>query len=202
MDSGDGMKLWKAIPLAWMLVPAGAGAKDKKPQVAAVLGTATYTYVESPDGDAFRPGLYPEDRRAIGDVENALRDWNRYRLTTRRNEAEIVIVVRKGRLANGRIGAQVPIGQPTPPNQPPTQPGRGPGIGAGGPGVDTGVEAGSDEDMLRVYMLNPDGKLVGPIWNRTMTDGLDEPGLLLFRQLKDAVEKAYPQPAAAQPAKP
>jgi len=197
------MKRLTTVAALLLFLPAAMLAKDKKPNVPAVFGTATYVYVESPDGDFFRPGLYPADRRAIGDVEDALRDWKRYKLAVKRDEAEIVIVVRKGRLANGRLGPQVQMGQPAPPGQSPNQaPGHGPGIGASGPGVETGAEVGPEDDMLRVYMLNPDGKMIGPIWNRTLTDGLDAPGLLLFRQLKDAVEKAYPATTASQPGKP
>jgi hypothetical protein len=200
------MKRWGAMAAALLLLAVAAQAKNKKPDVAAILGTATYVYVESPDGDIFKPGLYPADRQAISDVEGALHDWGRYKLTTERKQAEIVVVVRKGRLASARVGVQAPLGQPLPPGQSPNgAPGHGPGIGAGGAGgagIDGGAEAGPEEDMLRVYLLNPDGKLVGPVWNRMQADGLDAPQLLLVRQLRDAVEKAYPQTAAGQPAQP
>jgi hypothetical protein len=179
-----------------VLAPA-ALAKTKKPEVSAAFRNATYVYVESSDGDVFKPGLYPADREAIGNVLDALRDWKRYTLTTRREQAELVFVVRKGRLANAQLGGQVHLGQPLPPNQ---SPGHGPG--SAGNGVDTEGEVGSEEDMLRVYMLNPSGKLMGPIWNRTFTDGLEAPQLLLFHQLKDAVEQAYPAAQASQPTKP
>jgi hypothetical protein len=54
--------------------------------------------------------------------------------------------------------------------------------------------------MLQVYTTNPDGKLIGPVWNREMREGLDGPDVPLLRQLRIAVEKAYPsQPAPKQP---
>lgn len=199
------------IPLLLLLVSSALYAKDKKPQVPAAFRNATYVYVESPDGDELRPGLYPGDREAIGDVEDALRDWKRYTLTTRRSEAELVIVVRKGRVANARVGV-IAAGQSYPPNQTPNRgpssgPGSGPGSGpasgpASGPGVGVGAQAGPEDDMLRVYMLSPDNKLEGPIWDRSMTDGLDAPQLPLFKQLKAAVEKAYPPTTASQKTKP
>lgn len=192
------MRPAKTAALLLLLVPAFAIAKNKKPDVAAIFGTARYVYVEAQDGDLLNPRLYPADRQAVGDVEDAMRAWNRYKVTALRDQAEILIVVRKGRLANGRIAGQV--GQPLPPGQGPSQSsGRGPGIGTG---IDTSAEVGPEDDLLRVYLLNPDGNRVGPIWDRSLTDGLDAPQLLLVRQLKDAVEKAYPQTAASQPAKP
>jgi hypothetical protein len=175
--------------LVLLLAPACAMAKDKKPAVPAILGTATYVYVEAQDGDLMQPGLYPPDRQAIGDVEDALREWKRYKVTTLKDKAEIVVVVRKGRVANGQVEGQV--AQPLPP-------GRGPVS----TGTDARAEFGQEEDMLRVYMQDANGKRVGPVWDRSMTDGLDAPQLLLFRQLKDAVEKAYPQTAASQTGKP
>ena len=60
------------------------------------------------------------------------------------------------------------------------------------------AEAGPPEDTLRVFLLDPNGKRVGPIWNRSLRNGLDGPQLILFQQLKAAVERAYP-PAPPTP---
>ncbi len=180
-------------------LPTMAFAKNKKPDVAAVFANATYVYVESSDGGLYQPGLDPGDRQAIADVQDALRDWNRYKLTSQRDQAELIFVVRKGRLANERIGGgQNPVPQPLPPGQSP----RGPGQTGAGAEVEAGAEVGPEEDMLRVYALDANHKLMGPVWNRTQADGLEEPQLLLFKQLKAAVEKAYPGTTASQPSKP
>lgn len=194
----------KAIALILVALPLAASAKNKKPEVSAVFANATYVYVESPDGDLYRPGLDPGDRQAIANVQDALRDWNRYKLTPQRNEAELIFVVRKGRIASGRIGGGIGVPQPLPPGQTPHGPVQGGGDAgpAGGPGFEAGAEAGPEDDMLRVYTLDPGHKLMGPIWNRTETDGLEAPRLLLFQQLKSAVEKAYPSTSASQPSKP
>jgi hypothetical protein len=203
------MRHERLVALLLIGLPVVAPAKTKKSDVSAVFRNATYVYVESPDGDLYRPGLYPADREAIADVQDALRDWNRYALTTRRDQAELVFVVRKGRIANGTLGGNVSLGQPFPPGQTPRGPGQtGPTGGAaqtgpaGGTGIEAGAEAGPPDDMLRVYTLNPDGKLSAIVWDRSMTDGLDEPQLMLFRQLKAAVDKAYPNTTASQPSKP
>ena len=92
------MKPHKAIALL-LLFPAALllQAKDKKKTIVpAVFGQARYVYVEAVDGREFDPNLYPEDREAIADVRDALADWNRYTLTTEREQADLVIVVRKG----------------------------------------------------------------------------------------------------------
>jgi hypothetical protein len=60
-------------------------------------------------------------------------------------------------------------------------------------------EVGPPDDLMRVYMQTPDGKLTGPLWSREMKDGLDNPSVLLLQQLKQAVEHAYPPVPPAQP---
>jgi hypothetical protein len=61
-----------------------------------------------------------------------------------------------------------------------------------------GTEVGPSDDMLKVFLLTSDGKLVGPIWNRELKDGLDGPGVPLLQLLRDAVEQAAAKQQAAQ----
>jgi hypothetical protein len=193
-------------------------AKEKKPIVSAVFNQARYVYVEAVDGREFDPNLYPEDREAIADVRDALTNWNRYVLTTEREQADLVIVVRKGRLASadagvsanggqdpsggsGQVGAQVPSQRRAGGQM--GGPGNGSEIGPGnGPGIRAGGEMGPPDDLFEVCQINPNGKLSNPLWEHSMPDGLDAPRVLLFRQFREAVEKAYPQQAASQPQKP
>src|ERR1700677_186949 len=111
--------------LLFFVVPAQSKKKD--PDVPALFRQARYVYVEAVDGDEFNPRLYPEDRQAIADVRHALRTWNRYALTIRRQDADLVFVVRKGRLAAAEVFAGAHIGSPhsfphTPAQNPPTPP--------------------------------------------------------------------------------
>ena len=55
--------------------------------------------------------LLSEDRKAILDVQNALRSWNRYMITVKR-EADLVFVVCKGHIASaqGSVGGGVSNG--------------------------------------------------------------------------------------------
>jgi len=181
------------------LLPALAPAqhKTKKPIVPAIFNHAQYVYVEAIDGQEFDPSLYPEDRQAIADVQAALQQWNRYSLTTRRKDADIVIVVRKGRVAEAKAGVVIgsssgPQGNSSP-GQPRGQAGPGTGIVAGG-------DMGTPDDLFEICQRNPDGTLSTPIWMRTFPDGLDGPKVMLFEQFKNAVEKAYPIQPANQPA--
>jgi hypothetical protein len=153
-------------------------ASKKQDAVPKFFFTAHYAYVQAVDGDRFDFRLVDEDRRAIADVENALRDWNRYMVTAKRQEAELVFAVRKGRTVETR-GSVGTGGGSYPPNG-----GVRGGVGAG---------VGPTDDLLYVYTVQTDGSLQGPIWKQYLKDGLDAPDILLFKQLKDAVEAASKQ---------
>lgn len=193
------MRFRMVLVIAALLLPClvFAGDKKNKKTVPAVFANAKYVWVKAEDGDAFTPGLLPEDRQAIADVMDALRDWNRYVLTASQDEAELVFIVRKGRLATGRLGGTV--GTPGGPagGQFPGQPRgggqNGPGGPVGMPGVGVGAEVGPPDDLLEVRMRNTDGTLSSPVWRRTQADGLDAPQVPLMRTLRNAVEKDYPR---------
>jgi len=178
------MRSYQAIALT-LLIPTAVllQAKDKKPSVPAVFGQARYVYVEAIDGQQFDPNLNPDDRIAIADVRDALDSWKRYQLTTSRGEADVVIVVRKGRVAGANIGIT--------PHHGPLQGGAGQpgGIGAGG---QIGGEMGPPDDLFEVCPVNTDGSLSSPLWERTMPEGLTAPKVALLEQFEEAVDKAYP----------
>jgi hypothetical protein len=181
----------KRIPLLVLLASLAfplAQAKLKKPVVPlAIFGQAKYVYVQTQEGDAFTPGLLPEDRQAVFDVEKALRDWNRYELTARSDQAELVFVVRTGRIASVGVHGGVSAGNH------PTNGGVGPGI-ANPPRSDVGTsaEVGSPDDLLWVYMRNPDGTLSAPIWTKSEPDGLRSHSVPLLEEVRNEVDAAYP----------
>jgi hypothetical protein len=193
------------LAVVLLLVPALLpGQSNKKKTVSAVFSNARYAWVEATDGDAYTPRTVPEDRQAIADVEGALRDWNRYSLTAQRSEADLVFIVRKGRLATGKIGVGIgnpPLG-PNPGPRSPGGPGTGTGSGTGagtGTGVGVGGEVGPPDDILEVHTLNTDGTLGTILWQRSFPNGLDAPQVTLLAQLRKAVEKDYPQNPPAKP---
>jgi hypothetical protein len=199
------MRRYRAIALLLILVPVLVHAQQKPKKhndVPAVFQNARFIYVEAMDGDALKPGLYPPDRQAIFDVEDSLRDWNRYGLAIRRSDADLVLVVRKGRLASVAARTGVSGGTRLPGGSNPN--GSRPSGQIGQPvddeGVGTSAEVGPANDLLRVYLVSSDGKLTGPVWNREIQDGLDAPPVMLMQQLRTAVERAYPsQPPPSKP---
>jgi hypothetical protein len=199
------MKLITPVALALALAAPLALAKDKKKKdVPAILNTARFVYVEAEDGDIMNPRLFPEDRNAIADVQDELKEWNHYAVTLNQSEAELVVVVRKGRLVGAQAHGGVGIGNGPeisgsyPGSRNPADPNnRGGGISTEMGGR---AEVGPPEDMLRVYTVKPDGSRGALLWTGAMQDGLSAPQVLLVKQLKQQVEHAYPPQTASQPA--
>jgi hypothetical protein len=192
------MKLLKTIVMVMVLVPALATvpAKTKKPyKLPAAFDQARYVYVEADAGKELDPRLDPDDRQAIADVDNALNEWKRYLPTTRRDQADLIFVVRKGRLASAKIGGQVGSASQGIPGRPANGPLPGNGVSLDG-------EVGPPDDLLEVYLPDP-GKARGAlIWQRTLADGLNSPDLIMVKQLKDEVERTYPIQTATKASKP
>jgi hypothetical protein len=65
----------------------------KVPAFPGTLANARYVYVASYDGDQFNPNLLPEDRNAIGAVQNAIQKWGKRTIVYRPSEADIIILV-------------------------------------------------------------------------------------------------------------
>lgn len=205
------MKLITSVALALILAAPLGFAKDKKKKdLPAVFSTARFVYVQAEDGDIMNPRLFPEDREAIADVQDGLKDWNRYAVAINQSDAELVMVVRKGRLVGALVHGGVGIG--TGPGLDGSYPGnRNPagqnnpdaGRADGGRGTSTEIgargDAGPPDDMLRVYLVTPDGRRGAMVWSGEMKDGLDAPASILLRQLRQEVDRAYPPQTASQP---
>jgi len=99
------MKVWKAIALIAILIPAmGVAQKKKHNEVPEAFGTAHSIYIEAADGDYSKPGLNAADRHAIEDVQDAMKAWGRYTLAVHAEQADLIFVVRKSR--GGGVDAQ------------------------------------------------------------------------------------------------
>jgi hypothetical protein len=201
------MKLFKMVAVCVALVAPLALAKDKKKStLPAVFSNARYVYVQAEDGDIMKPGLFPEDREAIANVQDALNDWHRYAVTINRGDADLIIIVRKGRLVGAQLNGGIGVG--TVPGASGSYPNRNPsGTGNANPDRNDTVESvgarsevGPRDDILRVYTTSSGGKLSGPFWSNEMKDGLDAPDVPLLRELRAAVDHAYPPQSASQPA--
>jgi hypothetical protein len=201
------MKLFKMVAVCVALVAPLALAKDKKKSgLPTIFSNARYVYVQAEDGDIMKPGLVPEDREAIADVQDAVKSWNRYAVTLNRRDADLIFIVRKGRLASVQLNGGIGVGAT--PGISGSYPSRNTaGTGNANPdrngtveSVGARSEVGPNDDILRVYSLSPQGSLLGPFWSNEMKDGLDAPDVPLLRTLKEAVEHAYPPQPAGQPA--
>ncbi len=194
------MKHFSLLLLLLLLTSSGvvfSQGKSKKnaPQLPAAFRTATYFYVESMDGGPFNPRLLPEDRQAIFDVQNEIQDWGRYKLALDRHDADLVFVVRKGRIASVSGMAGISGGTNHPQSSKPVDPADASQTTTGDSAT-VGVrgEAGPPNDLLRVFMVKAGGGLLGPIWQNTVKDGLNEPDIPLLKDLIEEIDTTYPLP--------
>jgi hypothetical protein len=92
------VKRYSAVLGLLLLLAAGAVAapnvsQSKVLQFPRTLTNARYVYVAAYDGDQFSPDLLPEDRAAIANVQGSLRQWGRYVIVYRRQDADMVLLV-------------------------------------------------------------------------------------------------------------
>ena len=83
------------LTVAAMISAASASNPNtaNMPTFPGILANARYVYVAAYDGDQFNPNLIPEDRNAIGAVQEAIHDWGKLTVVYRPSEADIVILV-------------------------------------------------------------------------------------------------------------
>ena len=63
------------------------------PPFPGTLVNARYVYVTSYDGDQFDPDLLPEDRQAIGTVQDSMQTWGKFIVVYEPGQADIVLMV-------------------------------------------------------------------------------------------------------------
>ena len=85
------------IILAAISAPAAPNPNAAKvPAFPGILANARYVYVvyvASYDGDQFDPNLLPEDRQAIGAVQNAIQEWGKLTIVYQPSQADMIILV-------------------------------------------------------------------------------------------------------------
>ena len=181
-----------------LLVFSYAGAKDKKSSLRGELLNAKFVFVTAYPGtnpDSVRVGTagIADDRRAITDVEEALRKWGRWTPIQSAEQADLIITVRKGRIAN--TGVRIPVGGvDIPPNRD-----RAPKWEA---------EGGPNEDMIAIYSGHGWGNVnynagdpnldAPPIWRVIQTNALMSPNVPGIQQLRKEIEKAEAENAKAK----
>lgn len=169
-------KLCLCVLVLLLLAPA-LKAKEETP-IPAIITNATYVLVTTYSGDVFSPNVSPEDRQAVGDVQEAVQKWGRYKLVYKREHADLILVVRKGRLAEVRAGVRV---------------GAGSDANSRGTAHAVGAEAGDPQDTLTVFIASQ-GIDSAPLWRGRNTDGLNPPKMQLVKDLRSQVEATAKKP--------
>ncbi len=93
------MKRFSLLAAILTMMTAISALAAPKPTTATVpafpgtLANARYVYVASYEGDQFNPNLLPEDREAIGAVQDAIQKWGKLTLVYQPSQADIIILV-------------------------------------------------------------------------------------------------------------
>jgi hypothetical protein len=173
-------------------------AKDKKKNTLPtyVLRAQTVAVIVDPTA-----GFTVDDPRANQvarqDVENALLSWGRYNPILQTNDADLIVVVRKG---NGRMVNDT-IHDPRQNNRPGSVLTADNGVGIGGqhstpsnqpsPEPTPQMEVGQTEDSFLVYEGGGDRPLDrAPVWRYTAKDGLLSPAVPAVDAFRKAVADA------------
>jgi hypothetical protein len=85
--------LLMAATLTWAAPKPSKARPQPVPPFPGTLVNARYVYVTSYDGDQFDTNLLPEDRQAIGTVQDALQKWGKFTLVYEPYQADIVLMV-------------------------------------------------------------------------------------------------------------
>ena len=193
------MRRGTALALAAALfgvLPAAAPAARKVP---AQLALARYVCLGYDMGQGFMSeqqsisqpyDVYPEDRQALDAVREALSRWGKYVITTRPEDAELLIAVRFGRRGGGGAGVGgaglggAPVGNGT---------GRSP-LGSLGSGQ---AELSSNEDLFTIYESRA-GRAGAPLWRQQghgLFAGSPPKAFAAFQADVEAAPPPAPKPA-------
>ena len=188
----------KSAVFLMLLAAAGfASGKPKHPSLPEIFETAKTVHVEDRDArDITDISLDPQTRNSILDVQDAIQVWGRYALSRSRREADLILIVYKGRLRRDPNNGIATLGTPRTSNGPishnPTQNPAGASQSSNDGTLNDGFT--QEKDELKVYTLDPNGKLKNLLWHNEQVRGLDTPNLILLQQLELEIDKAYPVP--------
>jgi hypothetical protein len=81
------------IAITCLVLVSSAIASQNAPDMPRTLANARFVYVTAYDGNQFNPNLLPEDRAAIGRVQDAIQKWGKLTLVYRPGDADIILAV-------------------------------------------------------------------------------------------------------------
>jgi hypothetical protein len=198
------MKRESVVFLMLLVVAGFATAKPKHHGLPEVFETAKTVHVETLDArDITDISVGRQTRNAILDVQDAIQDWGRYSLSRSRHEADLILVIYKGRLRsnpNETPTPTIPRSSNSPANRSPIQNPADTSEGSNGSSSPDGLDLEKDE--LKVYTLDPNGKLKNILWHNESARGLDAPKLVLLKQLEHEIDRTYPHPPATSQSNP
>ena len=172
-----------AAALLVALLASPALTRNQKDNFPKQITVAKYVYLTTYYGSEANPSrIPPDDLKALSDLRSALRSWGYWTETLNRENADLILRVRKGGV-DVRPGERVSVGSG------PTRDG-GP---VASTGLDSQVYAGPDTDTLEVYDAKR-GVDTSPLWRRFALGGLNGPDVRLLQDLRKAVEQSAKQP--------
>jgi len=169
--------------------------KDPKRELPDQVLAAQYVYVTGWHGDIYDPRTPAAERTAISRVQNAVRDWGRYKLVYHADEADLMMIVKPGHL--GMVQGGIGLGDPTigvgtpPPTDGTSRRSMGTGLGVGG-------EVGSPDDYLMVSLFpRDDPQQASYAWRRSANNGFQGRKIPLLEEFKQAVSDSEKAKAAS-----
>lgn len=189
-----------------LLVATIAAARKKKASIDPRIPGAQFVRIISASGNDLDARTLNEDRAAIFRVEQALRSWGRYHIVYNDADADLLFVVRTGRVVGASVGPSISIGQQPPIPGGPEPSGGGTRVGGTGPVVGMGGSmdvSNATEDTISIYDARIGGgsreqMAAGSVlWRKMMSGGL-EGKVPLIEELKKDIDAA----AAAKATKP
>jgi hypothetical protein len=169
------VQMWLTVVLVATALAAGA----KNATLPKLVVHAKYVLITTYNGpDLTNPRVTPDDRQAVVDVEDAIRKWGKYEVVNGTSQApDLVLLVRKGRIAEVTPAVGIHAGSDTKPGVSPQ----------------TSADFGDPNDMLALYD-GPSGIDAAPLWRGMQSGGLNAPNPQLVQNLRAAVEAAAKVP--------
>jgi hypothetical protein len=166
-------RFFPLLPLAVLALSSFAHSQHSFQPLPKLVVHAKYVLVTTDQGyNLASPNVMPDDREAVVTVQNAIQKWGRYQLAYKAEDADLILLVRKGRIVATQ--PQMRIGKSS------TTPWE---VAGSAP-----VDAGDSRDMLAMFEA-PDGVDGPALWRDFEAGGLDSPKVALVQELREAVEK-------------
>lgn len=181
-----------ALLVAFVTLPLAAGAASKS-KLPALLERARYVALGYDVGDGFvsadqistvSAATLPEERRVVEAIRSDLEKWGHYIVTTRPEQAEILIAVRIGRRASLEVGTRT----------------GNPGGSRGGTGDSRSVsnrtiggQLSSNEDRVVVYEA-VGGRPGIRLWGAAEAGGLAGSPPRLYKSFREEIEASAKKP--------